>query len=457
MNTDTPAPTVWSAESAEKYLVAACIPEVIGVSPFIDPARVIDELGEDRKVFQTEWLREVFFKIVYPLSVDHGAGKFDESDVGRGMDRLKIYAPNQASRTALGCEAMIASLLHTVAEHRISGVEPRQSAEGVELAIRQIKDAYAEYLIRQGLRKASGEDPSVAAKTMAKAVEDAEGAKAEVKTEKVTLAEYLDMGGPTPREEQGYLTGLESVDRLFTFQPRRVYTLLGETGLGKTALVGQISEALIMQGLHVVWFSTEMFIRESAQRTISRRTGVPLTDIQLGRTGPDDRERIAKAKAELCASGGDFTFVNAIGRSMPQVAAMLREAGKDRKPDVVVVDHFNDLRRESAREDRDVARDMQIAKGMASEEWGIPVIVVVQPHREGKKRGNLNKYDGKGGGAIEDGSDVYLILSSTDDDGPGQPPLNPQPCRLLVDKNRNGPHGIWADLALNGPCVHFSG
>lgn len=220
----------------------------------------------------------------------------------------------------------------------------------------------------------------------------------------------------------------------------------GRPGMGKTALAQSAAE-YVGAGWTVLFFSLEMSGWEVTQRSISRRSGLPLSKLKNpSLLGPDEWGKIAKAGGELEATNllvDDASFdINSLCAKAKAAAAALEPCGKP-PLGLVVVDYLQLVaagRRSSTR-----AEDVgQVSGGLKrlARELNVPLIALSQLNRSLENRPDKRPTmsDLRESGAIEQDADLILFIyrdevynSNSADKGIAE---------IIIGKNRHGGTGI---------------
>ncbi len=262
------------------------------------------------------------------------------------------------------------------------------------------------------------------------------------------------------RIEQGSVpsipTGFTTYDKKFGGLYRgALHTIGGATGIGKTALVGQIAQNVARSGCKVLFFSLEMPDEEIAERQIAGASGVDVSSIHRN-TLADDEASLSKVigamadVASLPIYGCDDASV-----TMAEVTEITARTAYEVGGIGVVIFDYMQLANVSGADSRYVAMGeiskslKQIAMQQRCAVLGLSQLAGSLDERQDKRPVIRDLYESR---KLGHDSDVILMLYRDDyynlnSDAKGIAELN-------VLKNRHGPQG-QALLRFDAPTNRF--
>ena len=251
-------------------------------------------------------------------------------------------------------------------------------------------------------------------------------------------------------------TGLNSLDHYIRgLRKSGLYLLSAPTSLGKSLFVQDRSIFLAETGNTSLIFTTEM-----ADEDVVARQIFMLASLDEHRVRAEQRETdgIALSNAMDYGSGLPIWYKDSADLTIEKLEVTIHQEMRRKSLDVIVVDHFHELRTERrfARADEPLEYIAGRLKIIART-YDIPVVCVVQQNR-GNHEGNLNALL-KGTSALEQKADVIIFLQSMSDDGHAE--LSPDEARrragvqkwmrvaALITKVRTGGMTGTADLVMD--------
>lgn len=273
----------------------------------------------------------------------------------------------------------------------------------------------------------------------------------------------------------GLAVGLKNVQDLTgPLMPKRLYTIAGPPGSGKTALAYQIA-AFIAVNEPALFEEIEMGEEEMVERDLAGRTGISAAAIEQANLNNDEIDQLfdeAMKMADL------KLYID--GSTSPTVAQIRAKAMRMRRLKglkLVVIDHLLYLRKPSEKmgEFEGIRANMQALKKMAKD-LEIPVIILTQLKKEfgegpwqQMRRPNVN--DLYGGSSVEQESDVILFVHREEyllgrkepaQDAKDRPDWTFKmdnvrgKAELVLGKRRGGAGFGTRTLYFDGPRVMFS-
>jgi len=255
----------------------------------------------------------------------------------------------------------------------------------------------------------------------------------------------------------GIRTGLVPVDDLLMFGMRGgdMIVLAARPAVGKTSAAMQIAEHVALDAQkRVLIFSLEMTSVSLMERMIRSRARVRAADILAQSITKYQKESLANAYAEVRDS--HILCDDTSGKSIGYIKAIARRAHQKEPLDLIIIDYLQLLRGDSKRsKDNRVNEVEEISGGIKelAKTLRVPVLVLAQLNRDPEKRGGRPSLsDLKGSGAIEQDSDMVIILHCDEEDAKNhsQTPT----VEFIVAKNREGATGI-APMSFNKAITRF--
>lgn len=237
----------------------------------------------------------------------------------------------------------------------------------------------------------------------------------------------------------------------------RLIVIAGRPGMGKTAFSQQIAEFVATEKT-TLFFSLEMSCHEITERSVSRRSGVPITKLTTNTTNLNNGEwdELTKAlatfsKLHLLVDDGTFE-INEIVTKAKTAEASLEKAGMP-PLGCIVVDYIQLIVTKAANRTLEIGQITRALK-MLAKALNVPVIALSQLNRgvEGRidKRPELN--DLRESGSIEQDADLIIFLYR--DEYYNENSNDKGICEAIARKNRHGPTNT-TKLAFSGEKIKF--
>lgn len=212
----------------------------------------------------------------------------------------------------------------------------------------------------------------------------------------------------------GLTTGHFKLDaRICGLRPKHVTTLGGRTSFGKTSKALQIADLALakidQKDDEILFFSSEDGETMCLKRLMARRANVNALRLRANRCTPRelDSMRAVAARAERTPF-----FVDAVGASIEDVTAFIRERGKKKRVRLVVFDYLQKAKCKKRFSERRlevgyVADEL----GMAIKEVNAAGLLLSQVSRPDKNKPDAEPtmYDLKEAGEIENASEHVII------------------------------------------------
>jgi replicative DNA helicase len=299
--------------------------------------------------------------------------------------------------------------------------------------------AYADILIDLAVRRTiivTGEDFIADAyatddgRTAADLIEEVEARlyavapKAANEKSEVTLAEAMRTAIAAANEAHqrgsglaGYSTGLRALDEKIGGLARGNLIIgAGRPSMGKTALMINIADNLVRDGIPVGFWSLEMMASELSTRILARHAGVPVHKIARGTFNV--QEMASLIKAENALREYPMTLDITGGISISQLHARARRLHRSGRLEVMFVDYLQLMTTGRRSTGNRVADITEITNGLKAiaKELNVPVVALSQLSRAVETRDNRRPQlsDLRESGSIEQDADVVLMMYRDD-------------------------------------------
>jgi replicative DNA helicase len=253
-------------------------------------------------------------------------------------------------------------------------------------------------------------------------------------------------------------SGFRDVDKKFGgwLHEGHLIVVAGRPAMGKSAFAQQVAEQVAEQNRTTIFVSLEMSGYELIERSISRRSGIPVPVLKVGNIHDDQRIFLTAARDEivdmpLLIDDASFDIAGLVTR-IKEAAEGLAASGMP-PLGLVVVDYLQMVTGKGVNRTLEVG---QVSSGLKrlAKELAIPVIALSQLNRavEGRNDKRPTLADLRESGSIEQDADLVLFLyrdeyydESSKDKGVAE---------IIAAKNRHGAIGT-AKLAFIGERVLF--
>src|SRR5699024_6935117 len=222
----------------------------------------------------------------------------------------------------------------------------------------------------------------------------------------------------------------------------QMITIAARPGIGKSALAVQFARhAAIRQQKTSVVFSLEMGKNEIMTRILSAETRVRLQDMRRkGGMSDDDWTQIASKLGEM--NEAPLLVDDSPGMTITDIRSKARKLQQQRGLHLVVVDYLQLMTSGSRVENRqqEVAEFSRQLKLLAKE-LDVPVVALSQLNRGSEARSDNRPMlaDLRESGAIEQDSDVVLLMDRPDARATGDDEARAGEADLILAKHRDGP------------------
>lgn len=221
------------------------------------------------------------------------------------------------------------------------------------------------------------------------------------------LTEFLD----NPHAMRGIPTGWYELDSAIGgLEPTRLHTVMGGTSVGKSFFVQGTLMTIAKCDMPVMLVTTEMSADEVTERLVFMEAGVDRAEVQIrGYATDEERGRIDVAESIVGALPYRICDVGEI--SMPALIGETKRQVRLHDVRVLGVDHIQHIRVPGERGVEEIQRVTAGLKGLAMNEY-LPILAVSHVNRESVKSGRLGLSSGKGGGSIEQDSNIVITLEA---------------------------------------------
>ena len=258
--------------------------------------------------------------------------------------------------------------------------------------------------------------------------------------------------------EDGVKTGFPGVDsRLLGLRGGQMVVIGARPGVGKTSLCLNLATNAAESGVTVALFSLEMSKQEIAQRLLSARSAIPLTEIRSCDIGEDRWPQVLEAVESL--STLDILVDDTPGTTVTEIRAKARRMLHGKRHGMVIIDYLQ-LLSSSSRGDNRAAVVGEMSRGMKimAKDLGVPVVTLSQLNRvvEGRPNKRPQLSDLRESGAIEQDADIVMLLDRSLTPEEAESPDRPDEgvTNLIIAKNRSGPLGT-VEMLFEAGTIRF--
>jgi len=302
------------------------------------------------------------------------------------------------------------------------------------------------------------------------------GSIRKVKDMVTEVYEKIKMLGKQEGSLIGLETGFSKIDDLTSgLQKQNLVIIAARPSLGKTSLAMNIAYNLaVNKAKNILIFSLEMSYHDLIMRFLATGSKVDLQKIRRGKfITKQEESHIMHVLGKLSDSSIFIdTDDNSVFDMRSKARNLMSELKREKKEgiDLIIVDYMQLIRpNESIPREQQISQISRSLKALARE-LDVPVVALSQLNREAEKRETpINKKGvmvmGGGGpklsdlresGAIEQDADIVLFIARegkeegmstyTDPVSGSSTQKKALKCRLIIEKNRNGPTGqqqVW--------------
>lgn len=253
-------------------------------------------------------------------------------------------------------------------------------------------------------------------------------------------------------------SGFKDVDSKFGgwLHNGHLIILAGRPAMGKSAFAQQAAEQVAEQGKTTIFVSLEMSGYELIERSISRRSGIPVPTLKIGTLNDDQWDGIAAAMAQIntmpmLIDDASFDIVGLIAK-LNAAAGSLEKAGMP-PLGLIVVDYLQLVAGKGINRTLEVG---QVSGGLKrlAKELECPVMALSQLNRAVEQRNDKRPTlaDLRESGSIEQDADLVLFVYRDEYYNEASPDKGV--AEIIAAKNRHGETGT-AKLAFIGERVMF--
>ncbi|MBR3316973.1 MAG: replicative DNA helicase [Atopobiaceae bacterium] len=271
------------------------------------------------------------------------------------------------------------------------------------------------------------------------------------------LGEQAENQSDTLGVETGY-PGLDS--RLLGLRGGQMVVVGARPGVGKTSFCLNLAVNAAEAGATVALFSLEMSKVEIAQRLLSSRSMIKLTDIRSANIQDNQWPQILEATEDLRQL--DILVDDTPGTTVTEIRAKARRMLHGRENGVVIIDYLQLLSTPPGANRNDnrstIVGEMSRGIKIMAKDLDVPVVALSQLNREVEgrtgKRPQLS--DLRESGAIEQDADIVILLdrSMTPEEAERQDRPDEGITQFIIAKNRSGPLAA-VDMRFDGETIKF--
>lgn len=250
------------------------------------------------------------------------------------------------------------------------------------------------------------------------------------------------------REVKPLYLGFDKLDDLLGGLEGGDMVVIGaRPGVGKSALVTQITSALAKDGHRVGFYNLEMQNKQMYERFIVSESGIGLTRLKRAtRFLGDEKERFDRANAVL-SERSNIVITSTGGKSVSEI----RSESKHMDYDIIIIDYLQLLKAESTYRGNRTAEVGEISRAIKNlaMELNIPIIALSQLNRAsvGREDKEPTMSELREAGSIEQDASVIILLWNLDEKDSTK-----KGCK--VEKNRQGQNGKVV-MRFNGDYMRF--
>lgn len=224
-------------------------------------------------------------------------------------------------------------------------------------------------------------------------------------------------------------------NKIWGIKRRQFVLVAARTSHGKSLFMNQIAWDLADQGKRVLFLSLEMDVSSLQERLFCNVCEVNNTFLLRGGFSNDKQTRDKWDVFVKLMENSTLEYSDQIGRNWDEIDSIVTNL--DPKPDVVVLDHINEISSGSARDKRQAIDDYLIHLRALCVKNNFALIVGAQINRSGQGEANKEpkSYQLKESGKLEETADLLLLLYWQHKDDETK---NKNLYKIIVSKNRNG-------------------
>jgi replicative DNA helicase len=242
----------------------------------------------------------------------------------------------------------------------------------------------------------------------------------------------------------GLSYGIEPLNSMTDgMQPGQLVIVAARPSIGKTSFgIGVADQVAVTDAQSSMFVSLEMTSPQIAARMVSLRSGVPFGEVVNVSENKLNRSKVFSAMNEVKAS--PLIIPDKPGLQIPDLRKMVLDRAEQGMK-FCVIDYLGLLRfsKFSSGESnyKEVSEISKTLKEIAREA-NIPIMALAQLNRGPSKVERAPRMsDLRDSGSIEQDADLVILLHRDDKVRKDHEHNTFEPCRIIVDKNRNGPTG----------------
>ena len=275
------------------------------------------------------------------------------------------------------------------------------------------------------------------------------------------LYEELGEQAENQSDTLGVETGFSGLDeRLLGLRGGQMVVIGARPGVGKTSFCLNLAVNAAESGATVAFFSLEMSEVEIAQRLLSARSLIKLTDIRSANIKPNQWPQILEATEDLRQL--NILIDDTPGTTVTEIRAKARRMLHGKERGIVIIDYLQLLSTPAGANRNDnratIVGEMSRNIKIMAKDLDVPVVALSQLNREVEgrtgKRPQLS--DLRESGSIEQDADIVILLdrSMTTEEAERQDRPDEGVTSFIIAKNRSGPLGI-VDMRFDGETIRF--
>ena len=275
------------------------------------------------------------------------------------------------------------------------------------------------------------------------------------------LYEELGEQAENQSDTLGVETGFSGLDeRLLGLRGGQMVVIGARPGVGKTSFCLNLAVNAAESGATVAFFSLEMSEVEIAQRLLSARSLIKLTDIRSANIKPNQWPQILEATEDLRQL--NILIDDTPGTTVTEIRAKARRMLHGKERGIVIIDYLQLLSTPAGANRNDnratIVGEMSRNIKIMAKDLDVPVVALSQLNREVEgrtgKRPQLS--DLRESGSIEQDADIVILLdrSMTAEEAERQDRPGEGITSFIIAKNRSGPLGI-IDMRFDGETIRF--
>jgi len=227
-----------------------------------------------------------------------------------------------------------------------------------------------------------------------------------------------------PKDEQRRLTfpWRSWNDRIDPLPGGMLMTLAGADGAGKSTYGECIAEWYARLGFKVVYFHFELSHQVMLDRRMARWSGMSIRELKSDMT-PEQKKRVRVANQMISEISGNIFYVHCPSATMEGLCRTLTSMTNDKGVEVAIVDYLEKAQPSktqlAAFGQNTFAREGDNVEQLKStaERLGIPVIMLAQLNKQGKRAGDeLDRTFIRGAGEKTEKANVVVLIRREMDD-----------------------------------------